>query len=387
MTLVSMSAIREREAVLLAPYANHSAESRGRDFPEEEHPLRSAFQRDRDRIVHTTAWRRLEYKTQVFVNHEGDYYRTRLTHTIEVALIARTIARALALNEDLVEAICFAHDLGHPPFGHAGEAALNRAMAPFGGFEHNRQSLRIVEWLEERYPGFRGLNLTWEVRDGLLKHAGPGVEPTPEARRLRPSGWPSLEGQVSDLADAIAYNAHDLDDGLRAGLLRWDDLRRDPFLAECLAAVEPAEAAWPANVLRHQLVRYVIDVQVVDLIARTEENLAQAGIATVAAVRAAPERLAAFSPALGQRHADLKRFLRRNLYEHPRVERMGQDAAVILARLFEGFQRDPARLPAPVRARIAEETDPPARVICDYIAGMTDRFARSEFVALGDDSA
>jgi dGTPase len=291
------------------------------------------------------------------------------------------------LNEDLVEAICFAHDLGHPPFGHAGEAELHRRMAPYGGFDHNTQSLRIVEWLEERYPGFRGLNLTWEVRDGMLKHPTHGGALTPDAQRLRPRGWPSLEGQVSDLADAIAYNAHDLDDGLRAGLLHWEDLRRDPFLAELIAAVERDHAGLPANVLRHQLVRHAIDTQVTDLITQTEANLRRLGVATLADVRAAAERVAVFSPAMAQRHTDLKRFLRRNLYDHPRVERMGQDAATVVGWLFAAFMRDAGRLPPPVQARLAEGADPAPRIICDYIAGMTDRFALHEFIALGGDLA
>ncbi len=380
-----LSDLQRREAAILASYAVTSVLSRGRDFPEDEHPLRSAFQRDRDRIAHTTAWRRLEYKTQVFVNHEGDYYRTRLTHTIEVALIARTIARALQLNEDLVEAICFAHDLGHPPFGHAGEAALNVAMQPYGGFEHNTQSLRIVEWLEERYPGFRGLNLTWEVREGMLKHPTHGGVLTPDALRLRPSGWPTLEGQLSDLADAVAYNAHDLDDGLRAGLLTWEELRGEPFLAELIAEVEGLHEGLPASVLRHQLVRRVIDTQVNDLVAHTAANIERLGLETLADVQTAPERIVTFTPPMAHRHTELKRFLRRYLYEHPRVERMGQDAAVVIAWLFDSFMRDPAHLPPPVQVRLAEGDDPVPRIICDYIAGMTDRFALHEFAALGGD--
>lgn len=367
----------ERER--LAPYALLSAGSRGRVVPEPEHPYRSAFARDRDRIVHSRAFRRLEYKTQVFVYHEGDHYRTRLTHTLEGSQIARTLARALRVNEELAEAVVLAHDLGHTPFGHAGERALDRLLEGEGGFDHNRQTLRTVDVLEERYPGFLGLNLTAETRAGILKHGADFEHPVP----LPPlTASPSLEAQIADAADEIAYTNHDLDDGLRSGLLTLDQLRGVRLWDEAREAVADRLGGAAERVLRAQTIRALLDRLVTDLVEATAGRLAAEGIGSAEAVRSRGAPLVEFSDAIGKLKADLKDFLYQNLYHHPRVVRMSRKAERILADLYGIYREDPRQLPPQVLARFGWEGE--ARAIADYIAGMTDRFALAEHRKLLD---
>jgi dGTPase len=375
--------LERREQELLAPYAVKSAHSGGRVYPEEEPPLRLAFQRDRDRIVHSTAFRRLEYKTQVFVNHEGDHFRTRLTHTLEVAQIARTIARTLRLNEDLTEAIALAHDLGHPPFGHAGERAMNEMMHPYGGFEHNQQSLRIVEVLEDRYPEFPGLNLTWETRDGLKKHQ-PRFLPPDEAGHAATVG-PSLEAQVTDYADEIAYNNHDIDDGLTSQMIALENLREVPLWEEHFRETQRRFPQAVHKIQWRQTVRAIINSLVLDLCEETLKRLAAAHIANVADVRRAPQALVGFSPAMGRKNAELKLFLLEHLYRHYRVIRMAEKARRIVRDLFKVYADSPKQMPPSFSVRIPNEGAP--RVVCDYIAGMTDRFALEEHRKLFDPHA
>ena len=367
------------EAERLAPYAMKSRDSRGRKYPEEEHPYRSAFQRDRDRIVHTTAFRRLEYKTQVFVNYEGDYYRTRLTHTLEVAQIGRTIARALRANEDLVEAIALAHDLGHTPFGHSGEEALHELMSDHGGFDHNRQSLRIVEELEERYPDFRGLNLTWEVREGIIKHRteydqGSGLGYEPEKRA-------TLEGQIVNAADEIAYTTHDLDDGLRAGLIAPEELAGIALWEEVLDSVGIRGEEF-TEMNRHRIIRRLIGFEVTDVIKATNRGLEETGVRSVEEVRALPENVVGFSEEMAAKNRELKDFLMANLYRHYRVMRMAAKAKRFISQLFQAYVSEPRQLPDHIQRRLRE--DNLYRVVCDYIAGMTDRFALEEYKKLFD---
>ncbi len=367
------------EAERLAPYAMKSRDSRGRKYPEEEHPYRSAFQRDRDRIVHTTAFRRLEYKTQVFVNYEGDYYRTRLTHTLEVAQIGRTIARALRANEDLVEAIALAHDLGHTPFGHSGEEALHELMLDHGGFDHNRQSLRIVEELEERYPDFRGLNLTWEVREGIIKHRteydrGSGLGYEPEKRA-------TLEGQIVNAADEIAYITHDLDDGLRAGLIAPEELAGIALWEEVLDSVGIRGEEF-TEMNRHRIIRRLIGFEVTDVIEATNRRLEETGVRSVEEVRALPENVVGFSEEMAAKNRELKDFLMANLYRHYRVMRMAAKAKRFISQLFQAYVSEPRQLPDHIQRRLEE--DNLYRVVCDYIAGMTDRFALEEYKKLFD---
>ena len=372
--------LEQREHEMLAPYAVKSAHSQGRVYPEEEHPFRLAYQRDRDRIVHSTAFRRLEYKTQVFVNHEGDHYRTRLTHTLEVAQIARTIARSLCLNEDLTEAIALAHDLGHPPFGHAGERAMNEMLQPYGGFEHNQQSLRIVEVLEHRYPEFPGLNLTWETRDGLKKHQPRSLPP--DADGLAAPLAPSLEAQVTDYADEIAYNNHDIDDGLTSQMIALDSLREVPLWEEHFREVQQRFPQASQKVLWRQSVRSVINSLVLDLCEETLRRLAAARINNAADVRAATQPLVGFSQAMARKNAELKLFLLEQLYRHYRVIRMAEKARRIIHDLFNAYADSPGQLPPDFSTRIA--TDGMPRVVGDYIAGMTDRFALDEHRKLFD---
>jgi dGTPase len=367
---------------MLAPYAMRSRDSRGRRHPEREHPFRMAFQRDRDRIIHSTAFRRLEYKTQVFVNHEGDYYRTRLTHTMEAAQVTRTLARALRLNEDLAEAVALAHDLGHTPFGHAGEHVLDRLMAAHGGFDHNGQSLRIVDHLEERYPGFRGLNLSWEVREGIVKHST--RYDRPQVAEFDATQAPCLEAQIVDFADEIAYNAHDIDDGLKSGMLDPEALATVPLWADVMAEATHAAAGAGEQVIRYQAVRRLIDRMVTDLVETLEARLAAEGIDDLAAVRAAKPRLVEFSPALTAANRELKTFLYDHLYTHHRVTRMTQKADRIMTALFEAYMAEPRQLPPHVTRRTRDEGEPIARVIADYVAGMTDRFALEEYKKLFD---
>jgi len=361
----------------LAAYAVHEADSVGRQLPEPRPETRGEFQRDRDRIVHSTAFRRLEYKTQVFVNHEGDLFRTRLTHSLEVAQIARTVARALRLNDDLTEAIALAHDLGHTPFGHAGQDALNACMSGHGGFEHNLQSLRIVDKLEERYAGFDGLNLMFETRAGILKHCAPAQARTlgAVAERFLTDRRPSLEAQVCNLADEIAYNNHDVDDGLRSGLITLEQLETVGLFARHRAAACREHAGLSGRRLIHETVRRMIGAQVTDLLAETTRRIAAHGADSLAAVAAAPP-LAGFSDEMAAANHELKSFLRRALYRHFQVVRMTTKARRIVRELFDAFIADAGLLPEPYQRQAA--ADGVWRAVADYIAGMTDRYAIRE---------
>jgi dGTPase len=378
----------------LAPYAACDANSRGRVHPESTPRYRSAFQRDRDRIVHSAAFRRLEYKTQVFVNHEGDMYRTRLTHSIEVAQIARTIARVLCVNEDLTEAIALAHDLGHTPFGHAGQDALDACMREHGGFEHNLQSLRVVDELEERYAHCNGLNLTFEAREGILKHCTPAKarELGALGERFLEGGHPSLEAQITNVADEIAYVNHDVDDGVRAGLIGIDELREVALFHRHYAEVVQAWRDLPERRLVHEVVRRMINELVVDLVETTRAAVRELAPRHIDEVRGAPDRLVRFSAETGAQQRALKRFLYERMYQHYRVRRMARKAERILGALYEAFMADPALLPAEAgeKARVVEErqgSDGRARAVADYIAGMTDRYAIAEHERIFDPRA
>jgi dGTPase len=374
--------LEEIEARTLAPYAMLARNSRGRRFPEPPHGMRTCFQRDRDRIIHSAAFRRLEYKTQVFVNHEGDYYRTRLTHTMEAAQITRTVARALGLNQDLAEAVALAHDLGHTPFGHAGERVLNELMSSHGGFDHNAQSLRTVDWIEVRYPNFRGLNLTFEVREGIVKHSA--FKGRVAAQEFNPELYPSLEAQIVDLADEIAYLAHDVDDGLKAQMLAMSDLERSRLYREAVSAARAANPVMDEGVERTQTVIRMINVMVTDLVANVDRELAQTAIASLDAVQRAGRGLARFGLEVGEEVAELKQIMRDRLYRHYRVSRMTEKAGRVLVRLFETYMAAPRQMPEHVLARVERDGEPVARVIADYIAGMTDRFALDEYRKLFD---
>lgn len=361
----------------LAPFAVTEAVSRGRRHAEPPPKARGEFQRDRDRIIHSTAFRRLEYKTQVFVNHEGDLFRTRLTHSLEVAQIARSLARALRLNEDLAEAIALAHDLGHTPFGHAGQDALNECMQGHGGFEHNLQSLRIVDCLEERYGAFDGLNLMFETRAGILKHCPPGKarELGEVAARFLAGRRPSLEAQLCNFADEIAYNNHDVDDGLRSGLIHLDELESVALFARHRQAALAEFPHLTGRRLIHETVRRMIDALVTDLLEETRRRLAAYAVENLADVERAPP-LVAFSPAMTEENRELKRFLHERLYRHYRVVRMTSKARRIIRDLFAAFRDDPRLLPPEHRRR--GEAEGMERAIADYIAGMTDRYAIKE---------
>ena len=389
---------------LLAPYACDPAASRGRRHPEPAAPTRSAFQRDRDRIVHSTAFRRLVYKTQVFLNHEGDLFRTRLTHSLEVAQLGRSIARTLRLNEDLVEAIALAHDLGHTPFGHAGQDALNACLkshrADSAGFEHNLQSLRVVDKLEERYPDYNGLNLSFETREGILKHCSrrnarhiEAREPGGVARRFlavadgHPAQQPGLEAQLANLADEIAYNAHDIDDGVRSGLLSLEQLAEVELFEQYSRETLLQYPGLQGRRLLFETIRRMLSAQVYDVMDATRASLADAGVDSVAAVRQnAP--LVCFSGTMALKSSALKRFLLQNLYRHPQVVETTQTAQQVVRDLFAAYMADPAEMPQAHTDRFdrqesvpvtgAEQPAKPERVVADYIAGMTDRFAARE---------
>ena len=370
---------------MLAPYAAHPKNSRGRRFNEPAPDARSEYQRDRDRIVHSAAFRRLEYKTQVFVNHEGDMFRTRLTHSIEVAQIGRSIARFLQLDEDLTEAIALAHDLGHTPFGHAGQDVLNECMRDHGGFEHNLQSLRVVDELEEKYAEFDGLNLTFETREGILKHCSrKHAEPLGDVgERFIKNTQPGLEAQLANVADEIAYNNHDVDDGLRAGLLTIEQLDEVRLFRDQHAIVKGLYPELAARRTIHEIIRRMINRQVSDLIEHTRDAIAAAAVDAPAAVRQHREALVTFSPAMRDMHLELKRFLRTHLYQHYRVQRMSAKARKVIRELFDAFADDARLLPPDPYTRAAQyqETggsDGRARAIADYIAGMTDRYAIAE---------
>ena len=363
----------------LAPYASRSTQSLGRRFAEEAPATRSEFQRDRDRIIHSAAFRRLEYKTQVFVNHEGDLFRTRLTHSIEVAQIARSLARNLQLNEDLVEAISLAHDLGHTPFGHAGQDALNACMKDYDGFEHNLQSLRVVDTLEQRYGAFDGLNLMFETREGVLKHCSLAHAQDLGAigQRFINRKQPSLEAQLTNLADEIAYNNHDIDDGLRSGLLTTDQLEEVGLYARYSAEVKKQFPSIGGRRAINETVRRMINALVVDLIETSKANIATAGVGTADDVRNAPP-LIAFSSTMKLEAMELKRFLRTNLYQHYLVNRMTSKARRIVTDLFAIFMGEPQLLPNDYQLA-GDDTNAQARKIADYIAGMTDRYAMREY--------
>ena len=360
----------------LAPYAAHAAQSRGRRHAEPPAQSRTDFQRDRDRIVHCTAFRRLEYKTQVFVNHEGDLFRTRLTHSLEVAQIARAIARNLRVNEDLVEAISLAHDLGHTPFGHAGQDALHESMRPYGGFEHNLQSLRVVDELEERYGGFNGLNLTFETREGILKHCSLENARTlgEIGRRFIERRQPSVEAQIANLADEIAYNNHDVDDGLRSGLITLVQIEAIPLFARHAADVRREFPDIAERRMIHETTRRMINALIVDLITETRARIAAAAPDAIEAVRSSPA-LVAFSSSMRAEADQLKRFLSEHLYRHFQVMRMTEKARRIVRDLFAAFRDEPRLLPPDHRRRVEAEGP---RAIADYVAGMTDRYAIRE---------
>ncbi len=376
------------EPFLLAPYAAIDGQSRGREHAEPPPCYRNEYQRDRDRIIHSAAFRRLEYKTQVFVNHEGDLYRTRLTHSLEVAQIARSIACALRLNEDLTEAIALAHDLGHTPFGHAGQEALDHCMRDFGGFEHNLQSLRVVDELEEKYARFKGLNLTFETREGILKHCPKAIASKlgEVGQRFIDGTHPTLEAQLTNLADEIAYNNHDVDDGLRAGLIEIEDLLGLQLFKEAYDEVVLLYPGLAGRRLIHEIIRRMINRLVCDLIEQSSQNIAAAAPVDVEAVRRSPRALIAFSEPIRQANVELKRFLRKKLYRHFRVRRMTVKAQRIVTDLFTSFMEDPLLLPSDVQSRLKAISgkDARARVISDYIAGMTDRFAIEEHSRLYD---
>jgi dGTPase len=363
----------------LAPYAARSGMSTGRSFAEPPPDTRGEFQRDRDRIIHSTAFRRLEYKTQVFVNHEGDLFRTRLTHSIEVAQIARSLARSLQLNEDLVEAISLAHDLGHTPFGHAGQDALNACMKDYGGFEHNLQSLRVVDTLEQRYGAFDGLNLMFETREGILKHCSlPNAQHLGDVgRRFIEKRQPTLEAQLANLADEIAYNNHDIDDGLRSGLLTVEQLQEVTLYARHAAEVQRQFPGIAGRRAINETVRRMINALVVDLIATARERITKAGVQSIDEVRQAPP-LIAFSDEMRAEAQELKRFLRKNLYQHYQVNRMTSKARRIVTDLFGIFLSSPQLLPPDYQSAAGDVLEQ-ARKVADYIAGMTDRYAMREY--------
>ncbi|MBI4664836.1 MAG: deoxyguanosinetriphosphate triphosphohydrolase [Nitrospinae bacterium] len=363
----------------LAVYASKSAESRGRRHAEEEHPFRTRYMRDRDRVIHSSAFRRLEYKTQVFVYHEGDYYRTRLTHTIEVAQIARSMARALKLNEDLCEAIALSHDLGHPPFGHSGERALDTLMKHNGGFEHNAHALRIVDHIENRYPHFRGINLTWESREAIAKHSKRPANP--EFEEFNGFKFPAMEAQLVDLADSIAYNSHDLDDGIASGLLIQESLDEVPLWRRFHEAAQRVPNMSP-RLARHYVIRSIINAQVTDVLAATLNNVERMKISSPDDTRKAPAITVDFTPGMRSAHMELKKFLKERMYSHYRVIRMEEKAYNIVTGLFEKYHRRPEILPPQVSRHLDSEDK--NRLICDYIAGMTDKHAMEEYQKLFD---
>jgi len=364
----------------LAPYGMRSRNSRGRVYPEDEHPYRTAYQRDRDRIIHTTAFRRLEYKTQVFVVTEGDYYRTRLTHTLEVAQIGRTLARALGANEDLAETICLVHDIGHPPFGHSGEHALDHLMEGHGGFDHNQQALRIVQKLEQRYPDWTGLNLSYEVREGIVKHETE-YDTQSYAEEFEPHKRGLLEAQIANAADEIAYNAHDLDDGLRAGLFTPADLDQLELWQQLKGNV-----GWDGkefnDVWRHRLIRRLIGLEVTDVVNATDGRIQAGRIQSIEDLQKQPKNVIGFSEELKQINRGLKDFLFKRMYRHYRVMRMQTKADRLLSELFNAYVSEPGQMPEAAWKRIDQEGL--QRAVCDYIAGMTDRFALDEHAKMFD---
>lgn len=380
---ITREELEQRENQALAAYAMHSNRSRGRAFPEPEHPYRTAYQRDRDRIIHTTAFRRLDYKTQVFVYSEGDHYRNRLTHSVEVAQIGRTLARSLGANEDLIEAICLAHDLGHPPFGHTGEHTLNALMADHGGYDHQKQTYRILTELERRYPDYPGLNLTYEVREGVVKHDTD--YDVVDAREYNPEEKGTLECQLSNLADEIAYNTSDLDDGLRSGILDPRavlDLQIGRRVMDSLGL--GADANLADTLTRHRFIRRMVGTVVQDAISATHLNMVEAGVETLADLRVLPDNVSGYSPALALESRELKDFLFANFYRHYRVVRMAFKADRIIRQLFDAYVEEPGQLPTETQRRADQSDLGLHRTVCDYLAGMTDRYAIQEHRRLFD---
>jgi dGTPase len=372
-----------RENQWLAPYGMRSSQSRGRVYPDNEPGYRTAYQRDRDRIIHTTAFRRLEYKTQVFVYSEGDHYRNRLTHSIEVAQIGRTLARALSCNEDLTEAICLAHDLGHPPFGHIGEYTLDDLMRDHGGFNHQKQTYRILTELEHRYPDHPGLNLTYEVLEGVVKHDTD--YDTVDAQDYSPAERGTLECQLSNLADEIAYNTSDLDDGLRSGILDPVAVRNLGVARKVLGEMGEASTADLSDTLmRYRFIRELVGLEVSDVVTATEHALHQAGVETLADLRQLPDNVAGYSPELTELNRELKAYLLNNFYRHYRVMRMAAKARRLLSALFTAYLQEPLQLPPAVQQRLQTDPDDLRRAVCDYLSGMTDRYAIQEHKRLYD---
>lgn len=377
--MLTRKEIELREERELAPYAMKSNNSRGRKYPEDEHQYRSVYQRDRDRIIHSTAFRRLEYKTQVFVNHEGDYYRTRLTHTIEVSQIARSIARVLNLNEDIAEAISLAHDLGHTPFGHSGEDALKKLMEGHGGFEHNLHGLRVVDILEQKYPDFPGLNLSWELKESIVKHKSPYTN-TSLVTEYSTNEQPLLEAQIVDKADSIAYDNHDLDDSLKAGIITDDALQTVDLWRETQKKVKQKYVIRDHDILIAQTIKTLINIEVTDLLENTLSRIKHEGIKSVRDVRDHPGLIVAFSSELSEQKKRLQEFLFQNVYQHYRVARMSDKAKRFLEELFMAFIKNPKQLPIEYQRWI--EVAGLYQTVCDYIAGMTDRFAQDEYKKL-----
>ncbi len=366
--ILTREEFEKKEALLLAPYAALSSLSRGRVYPQSEHPLRTAFQRDRDRIIHSAAFRRMEYKTQVFIPHESDHFRTRLTHTIEVAQISRTIARSLGLNEDLAEAIALVHDLGHTPFGHAGEDVLNGLLKEFGGFNHNRQSLRIVDILERRYSAHPGLNLSYEVREGIVKHETKVKMELPE---FNPTERPTLEAALVDIADEIAYNAHDIDDGLSSGFIPVEELLSQDFMK--IIGHDDSHTFADDDKFRYAIVRRIIDTTVRNVLEETGRRLNVLNISSLEAVRTSKARICGYSNEMEKTVIDIKSFLNQRLYRHPELQKHSRHAASIIEGLFEELNKNPELLPENYRPRL--ESEKKELVVADYVAGMTDRFA------------
>ena len=371
--------LEAHEDQILAPYGMRSRDSQGRAYPDKEPNYRTRFQRDRDRILHTSAFRRLEYKTQVFINFEGDYFRTRLTHTLEVTQIGRSIARALGANEDLVEAVCLAHDLGHAAFGHSGELTLNSLMADYGGFDHNRQSLRIITELEQRYPHFPGLNLTWEVREGIVKHET--EYDVSDASAYEPELRGNLEAQIANVADELAYTTHDLDDGLRSGMITPADLAGLELWQLLLESV-----GWDGQGLddltRHRLIRRLIGLLVGDVIEATDKRIAASQAHSARDLQKLDHNVIGYTDDMQRRNTELKKFLFKKLYNHPRVVRMAEKASRVLSDIFNAYLKAPAMLPYDFQALVKERGL--QRTVCDYLAGMTDRYAIQEYEKLFD---
>ena len=378
--IYSRQQLEELEDQTLAAYGIRSKDSRGRKYPEEEADYRTRFQRDRERVIHTTAFRRLEYKTQVFINHEGDYYRTRLTHSIEVAQIGRSVARTLGANEDLVETICLAHDIGHPPFGHSGEAALARLMKEHGGFNHNQQSLRIVTQLENRYPDFPGLNLSWEVLEGMVKHETD--YDIADAQDYDPELRGSLEAQIANVADELAYTSHDLDDGLRSGMITPSQLDGIALWEIVNESIGRRRNEALDGLSRHQIIRRLINFEITDLVQSIDRYLRKSKVSSSLDLQKLPFNVAGFSEDMYRRNRELKDFLFNKLYRHHRVVRMSVKSERIISEIFTMYQKMPSALPEEVQELVPQRGL--ERTICDYIAGMTDRFAIDEHLRLFD---